>query len=120
MDDIYSLAYWMTGSLIATNELVSRTYRHAEPDSSQREFFRVFRSCYFESISPTAPTAPEAGKVPHRKSADIKLSVLLSEIVGLKHREISEIIGKPLETVRLWLSEGRKSLVEGTLLNASC
>ncbi len=43
-------------------------------------------------------------------AADIKLSVLLSEISGLKHRQISEIVGKPVETVRIWLFWGRKLL----------
>ncbi len=115
MDDIYSLAYWMTGSLSATNELVSRTYRHAAKGSSVKELFRTFRSCYYDSIPPI-----EAAVAGHNCSADIKLSVLLSEISGLKHREISEIIGEPLGTIRLWLSWGRKSLVDGTLIKASC
>jgi DNA-directed RNA polymerase specialized sigma24 family protein len=44
---------------------------------------------------------------------DRKLSVLFSEICGLKHRAISIIIGKPLDTIRLWLSTGRKSFAEG-------
>ncbi len=50
-----------------------------------------------------------------RRDADIKLSVLLSAISGLKHRAISKIIGKPLDTIRVWLFNGRKSLAEGIL-----
>jgi DNA-directed RNA polymerase specialized sigma24 family protein len=50
-----------------------------------------------------------------QRDADIKLSVLLSDVSGLKHRTISHIIGKPIETIRVWLSAGRKSLAEKIL-----
>ena len=30
MDDIYTIAYWMTGSETAANELVNRTYLNVE------------------------------------------------------------------------------------------
>lgn len=128
MDDIYSLAYWMTGSLTATNDLVNRTYSLADLDTSEKELFKTFRACYFECYLQESIVCSE--EIPLRVSdytedilrkwsADIKLSVLLSEIAGMKHRDISEIIGKPLETVRLWLSWGRKWFVNGTLLNVS-
>lgn len=128
MDDIYSLAYWMTGSFTATKDLVNRTYSQVDLDTSEKELIKTFRACYLESyrvdiISVSEDTACRCNEITEaslRKwSADIKLSVLLSEISGLKHRDISEIIGKPLETVRIWLSWGRKWLVNGTLLNVS-
>ncbi|NTW63415.1 MAG: hypothetical protein HGA46_04855 [Chlorobiaceae bacterium] len=49
----------------------------------------------------------------------MKLSVLLSEIAGLKHLEISKITETSLETVRSWLSRGRKLFVNGILFQGS-
>jgi DNA-directed RNA polymerase specialized sigma24 family protein len=124
MDDIYTLAYWMTGSETAANELVNRTYLHVESHTPEREVFKTFRECYFDSFAgDTADCISQSAHKPKerlvllllQRDADIKLSVLLSEIPGLKHRMISKIIGKPLDTIRVWLSEGRKSLAEGML-----
>ncbi len=121
MDDIYSLAYWMTGSETAANELVNRTYLNVDRKTPEREVFKTFRECYFDrfdddmSLIVPEPCKPnECLEEPLRQRfADIKLSVLLSEIPGLKHQDISKIIGKPLETIRLWLSAGRQALAEG-------
>jgi len=124
MDDIYSLAYWMTGSETAANELVNRTYLNLDSTTPEREVFRTFRECYFDcSPNDKAICIPKSscksmerlGTALLRRDADIKLSVLLSAISGLKHRAISNIIGKPLDTIRVWLSTGRKSLAEGIL-----
>jgi DNA-directed RNA polymerase specialized sigma24 family protein len=118
----------MTGSFTATKDLMNRTYSRVDFDTSEKELIKTFRACYLESyrkdfISVAEGTQCRCNEITEaslRKwSADIKLSVLLSEISGLKHRDISEIIGKPLETVRIWLSWGRKWLVNGTLLNVS-
>ncbi|MCX6179213.1 MAG: RNA polymerase subunit sigma-24 [Chlorobiales bacterium] len=128
MDDIYSLAYWLTASEMEATELVNNTYLNVYNDSSEAEVLKIFRSCYFDTLEqedafilPETPCFPlESHEVSMLKEfADKRLSVLLSAIVGLKHRSISRIIGKPLNTIRLWLSEGRKSLVYGKLLNAS-
>ncbi len=51
MDDIYTLAYWMTGSETAANELVNRTYLHVESHTPEREVFKTFRECYFDSFA---------------------------------------------------------------------
>jgi DNA-directed RNA polymerase specialized sigma24 family protein len=124
MDNMYTLAYWMTGSEAAANELVSRTYMSAGSNASERELFKTFRVCYFDyfahdrvggiSKSSRKPAERLVASLLQR-DADIKLSVLLSEISGLKHQMISKIIGKPLDTIRVWLSAGRKSLAEGIL-----
>jgi hypothetical protein len=127
MDDIYNLAYWMTGSETETNELVYRTYSHVNMNSTETEVFKTFRTCYFDGIDHdssfnlpnTLHLSQESLEESLRKqNADIKLSVLLSAIAGLKHRTISKIIGKPLDTIREWLSLGRKTFVNDMLLKA--
>ena len=134
MDDIYSLAHWLTGSETKATELVNRTFLNVDHLCSATEVFVTFRSCYLESIDqddvqslPETPCfskeTPETALF--HQDADIRLSVLLSAISGLKHRAISRILGKPLTTIRVWLSEGRKSLVHGArfeclFLNAGC
>jgi len=124
MDDIYSLAWWMTGSEAAAAELVNRTYLNIDNHTPEREVFKIFRACYFDKIGHNRPLCmsklsrkpmDRLGAPVLQRDADIKLSVLLSEISGLKHRTISKIIGKPLDTIRVWLSAGRKTLAEGML-----
>ena len=134
MDDIYSLAHWLTGSETKATELVNRTYLNVDHLSSETTVFQTFRTCYFDSLDrDDAQSLPEtpcfSKETPEtalfNRDADIRLSVLLSAISGLKHRAISRILGKPLTTIRVWLSEGRKSLVHGArfeclFLNAGC
>ena len=123
MDDIYSLAHWLTGSETKATDLVNRTYLNVDNENSETEVFTTFRTCYLNSIDqddacslPETPCfsreTPEITRF--RQDADIRLSVLLSAISGLKHRAISRIIGKPLNTTRVWLSVGRNSLVHST------
>jgi hypothetical protein len=127
IDDIYSLAYWMTGSEKASTELVSCTYLNAGMDTPQTELLKTFRDCYIDSygqqtdldIRETSGTARSLLESFRQWAADIKLSVLLSELTDLKHGQISEIIGKPVETVRLWLFWGRKFFMNDHLLKAS-
>jgi hypothetical protein len=129
MDDIYSLSYWMTGSETAANELVNKTYLNLDSDTSERDVFKTFRDCYFNSVGydnascipkPSCKAMAHLGAALLQRNADIKLSVLLSAISGLKHRAISKIIGKPLDTIRVWLSAGRKSLAEEILAFDAC
>jgi len=124
MDNIYSLARWLTGSETKTTDLVNRTYLNLDHESSETEVYKTFRACYIDSLDhDEAHCMPEtlcfSMEAPERQiirqDADIRLSVLLSAISGLKHRTISRIIGKPLDTIRVWLSEGRKTLVHGLL-----
>lgn len=124
MDDIYTLACWMTGSEKSANDLVYSTYLNVDSTTPEHDVFKTFRSCFLQSIGEDIPVrGPESpanmkefhGVSLRRRFADIKLSVLLYEIPGLKHRDISKIIGKPLDTIRLWLSTGRQSLASDRL-----
>jgi hypothetical protein len=127
IDDIYSLAFWMTGNEKVSSDLVSCTYLNTDFDAHEEQILKTFRNCYIDTfgqkaaldIHETATTVHGVMDSMRQWAADIKLSVLLSEISGLKHNQISDIIGKPVETVRLWLYWGRKFLVNDNLLKAS-
>jgi len=116
IDDIYSLAYWMTGSEKASTELVNCTYLNTDLQAPETEVLKTFRECYLDTYGQNADL--EIHEISQTKgsfteslrqwTADIKLSVLLSELNGLRHAQISDIIGKPVETIRLWLFWGRK------------
>jgi hypothetical protein len=117
LDDIYSLAYWMTGNEEVSKDLVHCTYLSASSISGERELLKGFRECYvtrfgqqadFCTTEKSCQSHLQLFDSPIQWAADIKLSVVLSEISGLKHSQISEIVGKPVETVRLWLLWGRK------------
>ncbi|WP_294344533.1 sigma factor-like helix-turn-helix DNA-binding protein [Prosthecochloris sp.] len=128
LNDIYSLAYWMTGSEKASDELVNRTYLNANINNRETDLIKVFRSCYIDSYGQetelgmsengNGTTKSVLGKL-RQRAADVKLSVLLYEISGLKHKQISEIMDRPVETIRHWLYWGRKFLVKDCLLKAS-
>lgn len=129
LDELYSLGYWMTGSLKKTNDLVLETYRNVDSDTPEIEVFKTFRDVYYERFGLDGATSqPEASRFPdesllllvRQQETDRKLSVLLSAVCGLKHRTISIILGKPLDTVRLWLSSGRKSMVDGLMIFLTC
>ncbi|NTV26881.1 MAG: RNA polymerase subunit sigma-24 [Chlorobiaceae bacterium] len=127
IDDIYSIAYWMTGSEKASSDLVSCTYLNAGMDSPETEVFKSFRECYIDTygqsadldIRETAGTTMGLLESLRNWAADIKLSVLLSELTGLKHGQIADVLGKPVDTIRLWLFWGRKFMVNDHLLKAS-
>jgi hypothetical protein len=126
IDDIYSLAYWMTGNEKASSELVSTTCLNANMKAPETEVLKTFRECYLDAYGQNADldiheTACNNGVFESLKqwTADIKLSVLLSELTGLRHSQISDIIGKPVETIRLWLFWGRKFFAHDHLLRAS-
>lgn len=128
LDDIYSLAYWMTGSEKETSELVNMTYVNTEAKADESAVLKTFRDCYIDRYgqethfcidSTECRPTKKLMAVLRQRAADIKLSVLLSEISGLKHREIAEIVQKPLETVRTWLYLGRKLLVTDMVMKAS-
>jgi len=127
IDDIYSLAYWMTGSEKASSELVSTTCLNADLKAPETEVLKTFRECYLDAYGQSADldihetTGRSGGMIDSLKqrAADVKLSVLLSELTGMKHNQISAIIGKPVETVRLWLFWGRKFFAHENLMRAS-
>lgn len=132
LNDIYSIAYWMTGSEKASDELVSNTYLNADISTRETDLLKMFRTCYVDRYGQdtglgtsgggggggNGTTKSVLGKLRER-AADVKLSVLLSEISGLKHKQISEIMERPVDTIRLWLFWGRKFLVNDSLLKAS-
>jgi len=128
MDHIYSVAYWLTGSESEATELVNRTYLNVGIESSETEVFKTFRACYLDTLDhdctlslpekPSCSMEAEDKALLLKQDADIRLSVLLSAISGLKHRAISRIIGKPLDTIRVWLSSGRKALAYSACLKS--
>lgn len=127
IDDIYSLAYWMTGSEKASSELVSTTCLNADLKAPETEVLKTFRECYIDAYGQnTDLDIHETGNhqggmidALKQRAADVKLSVLLSELTGMKHAQISDIIGKPVDTVRLWLFWGRKFFAHDNLMRAS-
>ena len=127
IDDIYSLAYWMTGNEKASNELVSTTCLNADLKAPETEVLKTFRECYLDAYGQSADldihetTENNGGLIESLRqwAADIKLSVLLSELTGMRHAQFSDIIGKPVETVRLWLFWGRKFFAHDNLMRAS-
>ncbi|NTV01305.1 MAG: RNA polymerase subunit sigma-24 [Chlorobiaceae bacterium] len=127
IDDIYSLAYWMTGSEKASEELVNCTYLNTYVEAPETEIIRTFRECYIDTygqqaeLEVTEPAGSSRGMFDSFRAwaADIKLSVLLSDLTGLKHGQIAEVIGKPIDTIRLWLFWGRKFMMNDHLLKAS-
>ncbi len=123
VNDIYSLAYWMTGNEAVSSDLVYNTYLSANTKTEERVLLKTFRECYMARFGQNNDFYWNQSFVPPVDSlmqwaADIKLSVLLAEISGLKHLQISEIVGKPVETVRLWLFWGRKLLSSTNQVNA--
>ncbi len=126
LDDLYSLAYWMTGSDEMSQELVYKTYSSAHTAVEEHLLLKTFRECYVARFGQQTDfcTTEKLGRGHPQLvdslmlwAADIKLSVLLSEISGMKHGQISEIVGKPIETVRLWLFWGRKLLSTTNLVD---
>lgn len=125
INDIFSLAYWMTGSMKASNDLVYKTFQVIESDSEEIDVYRKFRDCYYEKMNLDHSAGKSHGHfnplekvrvVLSQQETDRKLSVLLSEICRLPHKAIAKVIGKPLDTVRMWLSSGRKMLRDGLLI----
>lgn len=119
MDDLYTLAYGMTGTETRANQLVNRTYLHADRNTTTLELFRMFRTCYFDmsGFSDPSPYSAEHhdGSLRQRFS-DVRLSVLLCEICAFTYRDISEITGMSVETLRNRLSWGRTLLMKALLL----
>lgn len=128
LDDIYSLACWMTGSEEISQKLVQKTYNFAKTKTVETELLKAFRESCVDLLGqqsdlcitdqPSRDSLPP-GESLRQWSTDIKISVLLSEISGLKHRQIAKIVDKPVDTVRYWLYLGRKLLVNDCTLKAT-
>lgn len=117
LDQMYTMAFWMSGSVKKTFDLVYKTYERVDSHTSDIALFKAFRKVFQEQIAEEAPPAQEepfsvrSATTDRSQEADIKLAVLLVEICALHHKEISIIMGHPIETIRLWLSSGRKALL---------
>lgn len=127
LDQIYTMAFWMTGSLKKTHDLVYRTYQHVNSDTSEIELFKTFRNLYHDRFclengvmlqgKSSCDNQNEALVTALREQhMDSKLTVLLSDVCGLKHSRISMILGKPIGTIRMWLSSGRKSFADSLMV----
>jgi DNA-directed RNA polymerase specialized sigma24 family protein len=127
IDDIYNLAYWMTGNENASRELVSSTCLNTDLEAPETDVLKTFRDCYLDTYGQnTELDMHETARTPlslidslRGWAADIKLSVLLSEITGLRHSQIADVLGKPVDTIRLWLFWGRKFMAHDHFLRAS-
>ncbi len=128
LDDVYNLAWWMTGSESASCDLVTKTYLKAASKSRETELIKSFRQSYVDLFGQKAAFSADETSCSSDENlidslkkwaADMKLSVLLCEISGMSHHQISEIVDKPVETVRLWLYWGRKLLADDRLLKAT-
>ncbi len=129
MDNIYSIAFWMTGDHAVCYNLLKKTYLYAEPGSNEQVMLKTFRYCYVEDFgqevnSWSSDEASNDNVMPlgdglEQSAADIKIAVLLSEISGLTHRQIAKVLEQKLETIRLWLFWGRKVFVHNYLMRES-
>jgi DNA-directed RNA polymerase specialized sigma24 family protein len=128
LDNIYSIAYWMTGNEADSRDLVNRTYLNADITTPELDLLKTLRTCYLERFGQQTdfcisdkPCNESVGIVKSLKNraADIKLAVLLSELSGLRHSDIADVLQKPLATIRKWLFLGRKLLVQDDILKAS-
>ncbi|ACF46153.1 MAG: RNA polymerase subunit sigma-24 [Prosthecochloris sp.] len=122
-DDVYTLAYWMTKSLEETHELFRKTYQKAGSDAAEIDVFKAFREAYFEMYEINESSRVEAASpidqalfILRRQDADRKFSVLLSDTCGIRYRTIAKITGNPLSMIRLWLSNGRKWLLNSMIM----
>jgi|YNPBryunderm2012_1023409.scaffolds.fasta_scaffold02250_5 hypothetical protein len=117
IDDVYNLAYWMSGDEATAGMLVSQTYLEGGQSKTAVELFKAFRNVYLRSFGQEATIEhdgsvmiddQDVARVTVTMAADFKLTVLLADVVGLTHAEIAQVIGQPLATVRMWLHWGRK------------
>ena len=128
LNDIYSIAWWMTCNVHDSVDLVYNTYLYADKNTKEIDLLKAFRECYVKQFGQYTDFCISENKCqPHLQlldslkhcAADIKFSVLLKEISGLQHRQISDIIGTPIDTIRTWLLWGRQLLVNTSQLKAS-
>ncbi|MBM3163102.1 MAG: RNA polymerase subunit sigma-24 [Chlorobi bacterium] len=126
LDQIYTMAFWMTGSLTKTHDLVYRTYQHVDSDTSEVELFRTFRNLCNNRLDLENGLSKQGTSSGNKQNdalvsalrqqeMDSIFTALLSDLCGLKHSSIAIILGKPLGTIRLWLSSGRRAIANGLL-----
>lgn len=119
LDEMYTLAFWMTGSLKKTYDLVYKTYDQVNSHTSDIGLFKAFREVYNEDFAleaspPPFPSSDSAISFFRQQDKEIRLAVLLVEVCDLHYHEISIIMEEPIETIRLWISTGRKAFIAET------
>ncbi len=124
LDHMYTVAYWMTGSLKKTNYLIYKTYQLVDSETTEIQLFKIFRKVFYEHYRIDAPSLVshevcDSEENPESESKklemDGRMAVLLAEVCMLRHQAISSILERPLETIRLLLTSKRKSMLMGVL-----
>lgn len=118
VDNVFNLAYWMTGDEATAGMLVSQTFLSPDAMTTRPSVFKAFRTVYLRSFGQNAELSADVSRIDDGEvaravvslPADFKMVVLLADVEGIPHREIADIVGKPLDTVRSWLHWGRKLL----------
>jgi len=124
LDQMYTVAYWMTGSLRKTNNLVFKTYQLVDSETTEVQLFKTFRKVFYEHFcfgmtflashqDCENEERAESGKI--KQEIDGRFAVLLAEVCKLKHQAISKILDQPVEQIRLLLTSKRKSMLSGFL-----
>ncbi|WP_157098396.1 hypothetical protein [Chlorobaculum limnaeum] len=124
LDQMYTVAYWMTGSLKQTNNLVYKTYQLVDSETTEVQLFKTFREVFYEHFcfGMTSLKSHQAceneeytefGK--YTQEVDGQFAVLLAEVCKMKHQAISKILDQPVEKIRLLLTSRRKSMLAGFL-----
>ncbi len=121
IDEVYNLAYWMTGNEATAGMLVSQTYNSIDKHASLVSLYKAFRENYLKAFGQTPVlSAEEAAEIADTDVAravvalptDFKMAVLLADIAGLSHRDIATVVETSVEAVREWLHWGRKLIIK--------
>ncbi len=121
IDEVYNLAYWMTGNEATAGMLVSQTYSAVEKHATLVSLYKAFRENYLKAFGQTpVMSAEEAAEIADTDVAravvmlptDFKMAVLLAEIAGLSHHDIAKVVETSVEAVREWLHWGRKLITK--------
>jgi hypothetical protein len=124
VDQMYTIAYWMTGSLKKANNLVYKTYQMVDSETSEVQLFKKFRTVLYAHLCLEVPSLVTHQDFENKESrepesdhqeVDGRLAVLLAEVCKLRHHSISKILGQPVDKIRLLLSSKRKSMLMGFL-----
>ena len=82
VDQMYTIAYWMTGSLKKANNLVYKTYQMVDSETSEVQLFKKFRTVLYAHLCLEVPSL-----VTHQDFQKYTLhmdSMNLSYAVGIK------------------------------------
>jgi hypothetical protein len=120
LDQMYTVAYWMTGSLKKTNELVYKTYQQVDSGSNEVQLFKIFRKVYYEHFNAdkfsleshcTSENPVNFESENDNSEADGRLALLFAEVCKIKHRTLSIILDMPVDMIRKLLTSERKSML---------